>query len=105
MSTRKANADSGKRHRTRYRGISYRLRADGSRLYSVYVQGRYFAVQGGENEALAKQAELRGQAARGEPAVVGTKVTFAEVAEQWYESKRHLRPTRAGAIGPTSTGS
>jgi integrase len=92
MSTRKANADPGKRHRTRYRGISYRLRADGSRLYSVYFQGRYLAVRGGENEALAKQAELRGKAARGETVVVATKMTFAEIAEQWYDSKRHLRP-------------
>jgi integrase len=92
MSARKANADPGKRRRTRYRGISYRLRADGSRFYSIYFQGRYLGVEGGENEALAKQAELRGKAARGEVPVAPTHATFAEVAEQWYESKRYLRP-------------
>jgi integrase len=61
-------------------------------MYSVYFRGRYIGVDGGEQEALAKQAELRGKAARGERAVAPTKVTFAELAEQWLVSKRHLRP-------------
>jgi hypothetical protein len=91
MSARKASADPCKRHRTRYRGISYRVRADGSRLYSIYFQGNYIAVEGGENEALAKQAELRGKAARGERHVLPAKMTFEEVAEIWLESKR-VRP-------------
>src|SRR5262249_33483268 len=77
---------------TRHRGISYRPRADGSRMYSVYFQGRYVPVAGGEQEALAKQAELRGKAARGEKPVTQSKVSFSELAEQWLESKRHLRP-------------
>jgi len=84
--------DPLKRHRTRHRGISYRLRADRSRQYAVFFQGRYLGVEGGEQEALAKQAELRGKAARGERTVAPTRVTFAEVAEQWLASKRHLRP-------------
>src|SRR4051794_4551115 len=92
MSRPKATADPTKRRPTRYRGISYRGRADGARTYSVYFQGRYIAVEGGEQEAVAKQAELRGKAARGGRAITPTRVTFAEVAEQWFESKRHLRP-------------
>jgi integrase len=94
MSTSKASAgpaDRFKRHNTRHRGISYRLRADGSRAYSVYAKGQYVQVEGGEKEALALQAELRGKIARGQQ-VTPTKATFAEVAEQWLESKRHLRP-------------
>ena len=77
---------------TRHRGISYRPRADGTRQYTVCFQGRYIGVEGGEREALAKQAELRGKAARGERPVTSTRATFAEVAEQWLASKRHLRP-------------
>jgi len=69
-----------KRRKTRYRGISYRERKDGTRTYSIYWRGNYTAVEGGENEALAKQAELRGKAARGEQVVVPTKLTFAVAA-------------------------
>jgi integrase len=93
MSTAKASAGLGdrfKRHTTRHRGITYRARADGSRAYIVYVKGRYVPVDGGEREALALQAELRGKIARGER-VTPTKATFAEVAEQWFDSKRKLR--------------
>jgi integrase len=79
------------RHKTRHRGISYRRRADGSRVYSVYIKGRYRQVEGGEREALAFQAELRGKVARGERLTV-SKATFATVAEEWFASKRKLRP-------------
>src|SRR5262249_31895180 len=42
------------------------------------------------------QADLRGRAARGE-LTIPTKVTFRDVAEEWYESKHRLRPyTRRG---------
>lgn len=94
MSTRQASdtpSDPFKRRKTRHRGISFRLRADGSRAYSVYVNGSYARVEGGEREALALQAELRGKAARGERVTPST-TSFADVAEQWFESKRHLRP-------------
>ena len=46
---------------------------------------------GGEREALGLQAELRGKAARGER-IRPSKATFAEVAEDWFASKRKLRP-------------
>jgi integrase len=92
MAKSKVSADPTRRHNTRYRGISYRERADGTRTYTVYFQGRYIGVDGGEKEALAKQAELRGKTARGETPVAPTKATFADVAERWYESKHRLRP-------------
>jgi integrase len=75
------------RQKTRYRGVMYREKADGSRSYMVYIDGRYVAAGSTEREALEKQAELRGKVARGERAVVPTKQTFAEVAESWFESK------------------
>ncbi|HEY3961524.1 MAG TPA: site-specific integrase [Gaiellaceae bacterium] len=91
MSRSKAN-DPTIRRPTRHRGITYRERIDGSRTYSVYFKGRYHPVEGGEAEAVAKQAELRGRAARGEAIQTPSRATFGEVAEQWFESKRHLRP-------------
>jgi hypothetical protein len=71
--------------------VSYRERADGSRSYSVFFQGRYLPAGTSEKEALAKQADLRGREARGERIIVPTKITFAETAEQWYASKHRLR--------------
>jgi integrase len=84
--------DPTRRNPTRYRGISYRLRSDGTRQYAVYFRGNYIGVEGGEQDALSRQAELRGQAARGEAPTRPTKLTFAEVAELWLESKHRLRP-------------
>jgi integrase len=91
MSTSKATAGPYKRIKTRHRGVTYRLKADGSRTYYVYAAGRFIAVDGGEKQALAKQAELRGRVARGERAAP-KPVRFKQVAEEWFESKRHLRP-------------
>jgi integrase len=56
------------------------------------LRGKYIGVDGGEQDALAKQAELRGKAARGERPIAPTRMTFSEVAEQWLAAKRHLRP-------------
>ena len=96
MSTSKATPGPYKRIKTRHRGITYRLRADGARTYYVYAAGRFIAVDGGERQALAKQAELRSRVSRGERAAP-QPVKFKQVAEEWFESKRHLRPwTRKG---------
>ena len=92
MSTKNATRYPCRRLPTRYRGISYRPRADGTRQYTVFFRGKYIGIEGGEQEALAKQAELRGKAARGERPVTASRATFADVAEQWFASKRHLRP-------------
>lgn len=92
MSKRKIRADFSKRYPTRHRGISYRIRKDGSRTYSVYHRRRYFLVEGGEHEARTLQADLVRKAARGEQTIVPSKVTFAGVAEEWFESKHRLRP-------------
>jgi integrase len=91
VSDSKATAGPHKRIKTRHRGITYRLKADGSRSYYVYAGGRQIAIIGGEKGALAKQAELRGRLARGER-VAPRPVKFREAAEEWFESKRHLRP-------------
>lgn len=96
MSKPRVSADPQKRHSTRHRGISYRERADGSRSYAVYVDGKYVPVQGGEREALALQADLRGRKARGERVVVNDRTKFEQLAEEWFEVKSaRLRPRTA----------
>ncbi len=91
MAAPKGNGDPFRRHPTRHRGIVYRLRDGGKRTYYCYASGHYIAAGGTEKEALAKQAELRGKAARGERVIVATKASFAEVAERWLADKRRLR--------------
>lgn len=76
-----------RRQSTRHRGISYREKANGSRSYAVFFQGRYIAAGSTESEALAKQADLRGSKARGEKPILPSKTTFAELAESWFERK------------------
>jgi len=83
-------SDPFKRHKTRHRGIHYRVREGGERTYYYFTNGTYVAVEGGEAEAVAAQAEARGKASRGEVITRG-KATFADVAEQWFESKRKIR--------------
>lgn len=86
-----SNTDPYKRHATRTPGITYRTRRDGSRSYHVYAQGRQLAVDGGEREALAKQAELRTRTGRGER-IASPTVRFGDLAEEWFQSKHRLRP-------------
>jgi integrase len=85
-------ANPYKRHKTRHPGITYRLRADGSRHYNVLAQGKQHSVVGGEREALALQAELRGKAARGQK-ILPTKTKIDALATEWLASKTKLRET------------
>jgi integrase len=57
----------------------------------VYHRGRYWGVEGGEQDAIARQAELRGRAARGAAPVGPTRITFAEAADAYINSKHRLR--------------
>jgi integrase len=82
------------RHETRHRGISYRVNADGTRTYSVYYEpnrklGKSPYVLAGttEQQALARQAELRHKKARGERVILPSKRTVREVGEEWFEAE------------------
>src|SRR5438128_5461890 len=93
MPRTKANADPTKRHPTRYRGVWFRIRKDGTRRYLVYWRGKYLVVEGGQNEAVAKQAELRGKAARGERVIIPAKLKISAVGEEHLvEAEARLRP-------------
>jgi integrase len=79
---------------TRNRGISYRVLRDGSRSYSIYWRGSYVKVEGGEQDAVIKQAELRQADARGERTVSlrpAASATFGALVAEWMAGKR-LRP-------------
>jgi integrase len=82
--------DPYKRHKTKHSGITYRLRKSGGRTYSIYANGRQHRVQGGEAEAIARQAELRNLAARGQRIVV-SKIKLSSLADDWIDSKRKYR--------------
>ncbi len=94
MSKAKASADPFKRHPSRrHRGVHYRVKQDGSRTYYYFNGKTHVAAGATEGEAVAAQAEARGQAARGEQ-VTPTKIMFGEVAEAWFESKKIRAKTR-----------
>lgn len=65
------------RHATRHRGLSYRVRADGSRTYAGYIGGRQVPVGSNEKDALAKYSELRARSAKGEQ-VAPANIKFGE---------------------------
>ena len=72
------------RHKTRYPGITYRDKQDGGRTYFVTNGSRHLKVDGGEQEALLVQADLRSEKARG-LRVTPLPTTFRTVAEAWFE--------------------
>jgi integrase len=86
--------DPFKRTKSRYPGVTYRLKADGSRTYSVRHGGKQHPVTGGEREALDLQADLR---KRPKGIVAASVMRFKALAEQWFTSKHKLpTSTRTG---------
>lgn len=78
------------------RGIYYRKGADGRRRYEITYRDsegrqRWKVVPGGLKDAEAALEEVRARLRRGER-VAPTKLTFAEVAEQWLATQSELRP-------------
>ena len=55
-------------HRTRHRGLSYRVQADGSKRWYGYIsgKGRVQLRASAEREAVAEYGDLRGKAAKGD---------------------------------------
>ncbi len=81
--------DPYKRHKTRWPGVTYREKSDGSRSYFVRAGGSHIPVEGGEKEALELQGKLRTQP---KGTVVSSNLRFEPLSEEWLASKRHLRP-------------
>lgn len=81
-------------HSTRHRGLSYRLLANGDKVWWGYVpgRGRVRLQARGEREALAEYGELRGKARNGEK-IAPRNVRFGDVVEQWWNSNESPRVT------------
>jgi len=81
---RPAGENPYKRWPNRYPGISYRERAGGARTYYVANGSRHLRADGGEQEALLVQADLKMKKARG-LRVTPLPIPFRQVAEAWFE--------------------
>jgi integrase len=80
-------------HKTRYRGLTYRHQADGSKGFYGFVpgRGRTRLQSSGERAALAEWNELRGKVGRGEHTPT-TKKRLVEIgAEHIAEAEMELR--------------
>ena len=79
-------------HKTRYRGFTYRLQADGSKKFYGFVPGRgRVALEGAEREARAHWDELRGKDGKGEQ-IATTKKRLADVGEEHVrDAEKRLR--------------
>lgn len=77
-------SDPFTRHTTRHKGITYRMRQDGSRTYFVFHNGKQIRVEGGEKEAIQLQASLRLPTT----ALIPARTKMKTVAEAWYEQKK-----------------
>jgi integrase len=80
-------------HKTRHRGFTYRLLANGSKQFWGYIpgKGRVRLQAQAEREALAEWRDVCGRVAKGER-IAPANVRFREIAEQWFDSKHRLRP-------------
>ena len=81
--------DPYKRHKTRTRGLTYRLRADGKTKtwFASAGDGRHVRCET-ETDALEALEKIHGAKRRGERIAVNDKTTFAELAEQWLEARK-----------------
>lgn len=85
-----------KRHKTKYPGVYYRERPDGSRQYIIWYvgtdgKGRFENVYGGEKDAVRARAKIIDRIAHGHK-VAPTSTTFAEFAATWLEEQTGLKP-------------
>lgn len=84
---------SAKYWKTKHRGLSYRLRGDGSKtFYGVVDSRRVKLVSTTERDALAEYSELRVKKSKGE-VVAPSAVKFRDLVETWFTSKEAPKAT------------
>lgn len=93
MST-KQRIDLTKRHSTKTRGVWFQVRKDGSRRYCISWKGGYPSVEGGYEDAVAFQAQLRAGSKKA-PIKKSDEKTFEEVAVELLRLKRKIRESTA----------
>jgi integrase len=88
MTTKTVTVDPYKRFKTATPGLTHRFRADGKKTwYSSSGDSKHVRCAT-RDEALETLERLRGSKRRGERVVVNSRVTFAELAEQWLETRK-----------------
>ncbi len=82
-----------------HRGISFRLRADGSKRFYISFKGSYVSTMDDDitpllllGPAIERQGQLTGKRIRGEQVRRPQKVTFAAAAEAYMEHVRRTAP-------------
>lgn len=83
------------RIKTKYPGVAYREKADGTKQYCVWFKGtdgrpRWQNTVGGERDAVRERARIINDIARGKK-VAPTKILFSTFAHEWLE-ERTLAP-------------
>ena len=75
---------------TKHRGLSYRLKNDGTRTYLGYVRGRGRVRLAATEYQVAREeyAELVGAVAKGKK-IAPSSLRFKDVAEQWLDGKNN----------------
>jgi integrase len=91
-----SQTDPRKRHRTKRRGVFFRLGPDGRKSYCVSYRDstgkqRWQNIDGGIREAEAVLDDLKSRMRRGER-VLPSNVTLHEYAATWLDAQSHLRP-------------
>src|SRR5438105_4312627 len=101
MQQERNRVDPAKRHRTKYSGVFYRERRDGTKTYLVSTGGGRFTPAATLKDALALQGDLRSRKARGERVVINDRTKFSELAAEWMELRKTSgkRPLRARTAG------
>ena len=88
--------DQRPRIRTRHPGISYRVKANGSRQYAYWFKGsdgkgHWKTIPGGEKDAVKARAKVIDRIAHGQK-VAPSRVLFADFADEWLEEQVALAP-------------
>lgn len=88
--------DKRPRIKTRYPGVAYRERADGSRQHMIWFEGtdgkgHWQNTTGGLQDAVKTRARIVDRIAHGHK-VAPSKVLFADFARTWLEEQTNLRP-------------
>lgn len=88
--------DTRVRHKTKYPGVMYRLRPDGSRQLMYWFMGsdgkpHWKNFPGGERECAKERAKVIARLAHGEK-IVPSRTLFEDFARAWLEEQHGLSP-------------
>jgi integrase len=90
-----------KRYKTKYPGVAYRLKTDGTRQHMIWYVGtdgkpRWENVEGGLGDAHRARCKIVDRIAHGHK-IAPTRTLFAQFAREWLEEQINLRPNSVAA--------